>query len=327
MEKQYIVTPADAVKNKDKMYFVSEDFNGLFYSDLGEEKAHFIGNIPGEYINQKRLYGSLQLVRDRYLCMIPFTAKEIAVYDIENNKFDKVPLPDEIRHKSIKFMPSAVIGGDIYIFETYGTSIYKFDVCDRALYTVNSWEDKISEEKIFDDSDAYFRYQTAISANNIYVPFCNANAVLVFNYADNVCSIEILGKEQNGYSGIWRENDKLYFSPRNVGNKGAEWNLQEKRVNYLNVIDKTMIGITVEGETVTFCSGEEYAFVRSGEFLVYDHNKTKILFKNNCEWREWSTKIDLEELKKIKGELLNGFAEEECWFNFEIFIEMIGGKL
>ena len=322
MNKQYIVTPADAVKIDNRMYFVSEDFNGLFYSDLGEEEAHFIGNIPGEYINQKRLYGSLQVIRDNYLCMIPFTAKDIAVYDIKNNKFDKIPLSHDIQKKSIKFMPSAVIGDVIYIFEMYGTSIYKFDVSDGSLLEITSWGDKISEGVIFDAPDAYFRYQTAIVGDYIYIPFCNANALLIFDYKDNKCSIEILGKEQYGYSGIWIENDKLYCSPRNIGNKGAIYDLHEKRVNYIEAND-----ITTADEKITFYSGEEYAFVRSNELLSYNRKKTKLLFKNNDELQEWSTRINIEELKKMKGELLKGFAEEEPWFSFEIFIEMIGREL
>ena len=67
---------------------------------------------------------------------------------------------------------------------------------------------------MFDDNDAFVRYQTQLYDGKIYVPFCNANAVLIYDYKRNDCEIVVFDDLDNGYSGVWRNGEVFYFSPR-----------------------------------------------------------------------------------------------------------------
>ena len=138
MGKEYTVIPEDAVVIGDRAYFTSSTYNGFFYSEVGEKYAQHIGVIPGEMIDGMRLYASLQIVDERFICMIPFTAKEIAVYDIINDSFSKIPLYDDMQGKTMKFMASAEVDGVVFAFGLFDTFVYKIDVYQNTCLKVCS---------------------------------------------------------------------------------------------------------------------------------------------------------------------------------------------
>ena len=324
MDRFESIIPEDSLRIDNRMYFVSGEFNGLFYSDAGEEIAHLVGSVPGEFIDQTRLYDSMQCIGGRYVCLIPFCASEIAIYDTKTDSFTKISLPDKVKEKKVKFMPAAVVGDDIYLFEIMGDCIYKLS-SGFELIEVCSWRDKLDNDIIFDSSDAYFRYQLQVVKDSIYIPFCNANALLVYNYILNACSIKRFGCDDNGYSGIRLCGDSFYLSPRNVGNYGIRWDLKNDLVEATeryNGENGYVIGMMIKEGKAVYCYNTSFSFTRSVDNYMYDIRKQKLIDMDDDKL-EWSTIVDIEELKRIQGEYANNIVKECSWNDLEKYIEII----
>ena len=57
-------------------------------------------------------------------------------------------------------------------------------------------DDTILKKIVFDVSDAYFRKQVGCRDNRLYIPFCNANAILIYDVKKNQCEIKKIGNEK-----------------------------------------------------------------------------------------------------------------------------------
>ncbi|WP_295094141.1 hypothetical protein [Ruminococcus sp.] len=324
MRKEYTVIPEDAVVIGNRAYFTSSTYNGFFYSEVGEEYAQHIGAIPGEMINGERLYASLQSVDERFICMIPFTAKEIAVYDIINDSFFKIPLNDDMQEKTMKFMASAEVDGVVFAFGLFDTFVYKIDVYQNTCLKVCSWEEKLERSKVFDDNDAFFRYQTQLYDGKIYVPFCNANAVLIYDYKRNDCEIVVFDDLDNGYSGVWRNGEVFYFSPRKVGQRGLRWNIKNDSADYLADSDKNIIGLCTENNKVIYCSCDEFSFIRDDN-LVYDTKEEIIRYYKTTNKNTWSVRVSefIESKVDMKSIVCGKMVYETEWFKFGSYLNSI----
>ena len=304
----YKITPEDAVLVGNRVYFTINEFNGLFYSDYGEENAHLATVIPGESIDGIRLYSSLQYVNKKYICLIPFKADGIGIYDVELHEIYKVDLPSEVRSANTKFMASAVVDNDIFVFELNGTSIYKINVLEKKCEKICSWGNVIGGESFFDKNDAFFRYQTQVYNEKIYVPFCNANAILIYDYYVNSCDIKVLGKDNNGYAGIQIQNDNVFCGPRRGNGYGVVWNMRDDKLRRIDVVDGDIVGIHVKDGECFFALDKDYSFLRNDNELVYDRNKNLIRLLD--ENRIWNVNIDTE---SIEAELCNGNLDRSCF--------------
>lgn len=74
-----------------KAWFVHSKYNALFEVELNNGKCKYLGYIPQEEIEMPTLYVNIKKY-DKYLIMAPFMANDIAVYDIEQQKFIKIKL-------------------------------------------------------------------------------------------------------------------------------------------------------------------------------------------------------------------------------------------
>ena len=317
------IVPGDAVEIDKRMYYMSGDFNGFFYSDLGDEKAHFICSIPGEIINGKRLYESIHNVENRYIIMFPNVAEEIAIYDLATAQINKIEIPNEIKNSKMKFRPAVFIDSDIYLFGLFDTYIYRYSSNKMNLEVIGSWSDSITEEMIFDSIDSFFCYQTVVYDNKIYIPFCNINGILIYDYLNNYCEVKHFGMEKNGYSGIIMYNNSIICSPRNVGQKGLVWNLKTDSVQYLDVTDNIPIGIKVVKGEITYCLNENYSFVRSNDDYVYDRKKQVITYLDGYKNMIWNTKVIEDELKGVNGKLDDALINETKWLDLRRYLQIL----
>lgn len=325
----YSIVPSDAVIINQRAYFISSEFNGFFYSDLRTNEANFIGLIPNETYNQVDLYASLQCVDNRYICLIPCTGSEIAMYDINNSDIQKISVPDDLTDNMIKFMASTVIGSDIIMFALFKPCIYKLDVYNKKLEVLCCWNKKAYDGIGFDRRDAYFRYQLVQDEGIVYIPFCNANAMLIYDHNSKRCKVELIDSDNNGYSGIIKQGDDLYCSPRKIGDKGLRWNLSDHCHTYLDSSDEIEIGIVIDSGIIRYCHAKDYQFIRSDNNLVYDKNRKTIRYYDDLEvvWNTYIEPGQIEScLKKYSNKCMldsKSIIQETKWVNMSIFLNSL----
>lgn len=321
------IVPEDAIRVNNRVYFVSSTFNGLFCVDEGEEYAKYIGKIPNEDVFGSRLYSALYCIDGKYICLIPFRAKEIAIYEIYNNNFYKIPVPNSISNSDAKMMAGVIFNKTVLLFGLSDKNIYKLDIKGRECSVISSWANLIEEDMIFNKEDVFFRYQTVLYDENIYIPFCNINALLVYSIKTNNCDIKILGEQKNGYSGIAEYRNCIYCSPRDVGHHGLKLDLKTNEIELLKTSEDSIVGIYINDGSYYYCSANDYSFIRSDEKLLFDEKEGIIRLIDGGEVRKWSVLVKNDNQICSCEQFNSNFKlKEEMWFNINNLVIMLSNE-
>lgn len=76
-----------------KIWFASEDFNGLFCGDLKEHAVEYVSSFPNEKFLERYLYWNVVDCKDNML-FVPNRAKQLAVYNRKCNTLRQIPFSD-----------------------------------------------------------------------------------------------------------------------------------------------------------------------------------------------------------------------------------------
>lgn len=229
MYKQININTEDAVCYNDEVWFCALKFNGLFCINTlsGNTKVKV---FPNEQYNGKRLFSSMKLVGNKIYC-IPFFADSIVVYDINEDKFEYLVI-DEIKAGYKKDTPH-FLGVEkyknyLFIFPVLCNCIIRLDLNTHEMIYISDWVLE-TDKYVFDHSDAYFRRQVVIRNSSLYIPFCNANAILELNGDTLKSKIYKMGTEDKGYSGICDDGERLWLSPRKQGSV-VSWKVENNEI-------------------------------------------------------------------------------------------------
>lgn len=315
----------DIAVYNDNLYFFSQDFNALCCIEKGNISIRKLCDIPDEDFTKERLYVTM-IYFDEKLCLIPFIANELAIYDIKENNVTKIAVDEDISNQKYKFMAARLVGENIYMFGLYVPSIYCFNTKDCTYKKVCDMDKETINNLVFDKSDAYFRQQTEYTDGRIYVPFCNANAMLIYDVINNECNIKKLGDEENGYSGIVNDGNILYCSPRKADMRGIKWNLNNGKIEYLKGFSAITLGIYIKNGEYEYCNLSDILFVKNEENkqITYDAANQLIICEDD-DIKEFSMEME------ISMEYMNKFKEkkyyiENSFIGLEKFIYMILDK-
>ena len=180
---------AAAVWNR-QLFFAAMEFNGLFRLDLNTGEQFFLNSIPGESLTAKRLYGSMQIV-ENILVLIPFSAKNIALYNLENGTIELIKI--EIPCKNLqnynaeyKFQGSTVIENKVIMFGLTYPDILVFSPAEKKVTSI-SWIEKYEKnyKNLPDVSVAkiqfYFGKSSIVYKNRLIIPFGFSNGIMIIH--------------------------------------------------------------------------------------------------------------------------------------------------
>lgn len=190
---------------------VSYRFNAVFKIDMQTGAAEYFGLVPNEELKKKRLY-TKAVESGEKVYFIPFTAKEIAVYDIKKDYIYKIRYEELVtkEKQSDKMRFSGCVKYEKYLFimpSKYPT-ILRLDTTNDSIEAYDDW---VTEE------DYLFRKDVAVDGDILYLPSCINDLVLQFDMKSCMGKLIHVGEHNNGCWSMCKVGKYFWLAPQNEG--------------------------------------------------------------------------------------------------------------
>lgn len=119
-------------------YFFSLNYNGLYKLDISNKKLEFIGSAPEEGYYRRHLYGAITECNGK-LYMPPMNGEEIAVYDVNNNTFEKIKLRYPAEGVPSKFYGAITHKEKVFLIPARYPYLIVIDSITGDVEYVNAW--------------------------------------------------------------------------------------------------------------------------------------------------------------------------------------------
>lgn len=166
-------------KVKDDYYFAALNYNGLYKYNYHENRLLFLGCIPGESVSASHLYSKIVHL-DGILYMAPMNAKEIAIYDIKQDVFHKIPLSNEkYRDTPQKFFGAIVHGDRVFMIPARYESIAVIENGQNTISYLDGWKDKLRTLDL--GGELWVKNGYLIHDNYLYMALMTTNKIVKIN--------------------------------------------------------------------------------------------------------------------------------------------------
>lgn len=201
---------------------ISTEYNALFKADLNTGNCEYLGYIPNEKMDQKRLYTKAVICSDK-IYLVPSSANEIAVIDPASYQIEKLSIKTPVLNDNKYYKKGAKFNEGI----VYENSVYMIGCTYPGILKISQVNGQY-EMKYFDKwaqgQSFIFRRSPAIYDHTLYIPDTCSNRVLQFNMDTGDGQFWHVGDNNHGcWSGCIVE-DSLWLSPKNPG-PVIRWNL------------------------------------------------------------------------------------------------------
>ena len=281
------------VENKGKAWFFEALFNGLFQVDIETGIIEWIGKIPQEEEGIKYLYQYYLIVENK-LYFAPTTAQNIAVYDIENDKYEKYTLDTKKYIKNGNIASVFLHDRELIFVGVCRTNV----ICRFCLDTGETiYVDPKAVKKIeLESGEKLYAAGCCIRGHILYVPLLKGGCVLSLDLRTNEERLIELADQDNVsftiavYVPI---RDAVWF----VSNAGyiVQWDEENKKKEKIEIDN---IGCNTSEEYSTYQLNEDklYLFSNSyeGKSLCID------VYMGKCV-NEYENMIRVVDVKKING--------------------------
>lgn len=304
-----------------KIWFAEFNFNALFKMDKTNKNVQFVGSFPNEKFTQKRLYISMD-EWNKKIYFAPYTAEEIAVYDLAQKEFQKlkVLLPNKFRSsewEKPKFHRVIAVNGKVYFIPFHYPGILVYDINANSFTCFDDWIDEIENNR---KTDWGYFLEFVLENDRLILPCACADAVVIFDISTQrsrvILTPWINMNNQCRYCGISYINNYFYLLT------GDGRLIRRKLISDSEEI-KT-IKLPVSGEMVAEFYPMKY---RNNYLYLFPFNKNKGLKMNILsEQLESEQFFDDEQDNKGNNRLyLVSFISDEKLYamtgNSEYFIE------
>lgn len=207
----------------EKLYFSEILGNEIFCYDIQTAEMTLLCTVREENEEEKRLF-SCMIVYETYLFLFPFFANAIYKIDLRTGIYDVLELPNDgmTDYKgTAKFIDAHLCKDIIYVMPAAFPGILEIQCRTNEIIVHKEWIQKIPLEMLHTDA-AFFRKSLCIN-DQIYAPSCNGNIVMIFDLKNTECTVKRVGSSHCRFSGICREHDNFWLSPRDNG-PIVKWN-------------------------------------------------------------------------------------------------------
>lgn len=216
----------DVAKVDNDFWFTAGDRNCLCKCD-NVGKILEIYEIPNEKKDGCRLYNSI-IYKDGKLYLIPFNAKEIAVFDILNKTFKKIKFENS---KDMNFSNGYIYKDSVYMVPVRYNAILELNTsANEITYHKEIVEDMI---KLQTDKKELISYNGNLLDNNIlYVAMSSNNHVFEMNLDTNEYKINKVGNIDDNYWCMAGKDGKFVLGVK-TGNNLVLWNKNTNKTDYI----------------------------------------------------------------------------------------------
>ncbi len=205
---------------EDKTWFTAFDHNGLYCNYNGSEEAVLEAVIPDERRYAFRLYAEIKKYKSR-IFLIPFSADEVAVYDISKKIFTKLPLKkvDEFGQKKLvnenaKFWCSKVYKRYLFLFPHNYPAMAIIDMHTLEISYVSDFVDELEQLSVNNEP-----YITDVCVENemAYCSCACAKAIVQIELKSRNIKIIKVPVHVEGFNGILKIGRNIWLIPRVKG--------------------------------------------------------------------------------------------------------------
>lgn len=204
---------AIALFNERKAIAVSYNFNAVFKVDIRSGAADYFGLVPNEEIKKKRLYMKAVKIGGK-VYFVPFSAKEIAVYDITRDNIYKIGYEElvtkekQLRSNNARFSGCVAYGKYLFITPAKYPSILRIDTTDDTIVAYDAW---VTEKEYF------FKKDVTVDGEYMYIPSCSNDLVLRFNMRECMGKLIHVGEHNKGCWSMCKVDEYFWLAPQNEG--------------------------------------------------------------------------------------------------------------
>lgn len=140
-QKTRLIKFSQGCQIDEKLWFFANGYNALCYLNQEDFSITFATGIPSEETVNGALYRNIE-VYDNKLVLIPFNAREIAIYDLLNGNITKIPLKENA-DVSQKFNASIIINDCIYMIPRKYPALVELNMITYEVTYHTEWMKKI----------------------------------------------------------------------------------------------------------------------------------------------------------------------------------------
>ncbi len=300
----------DAVEVDDKICFFSTNFKSIFLLDTKSNEIECHRMVSNGLYSINGTFSSMQRIHNK-IYLVPLYEREIFCFDMEKKEFKRIELDCKYTNTDkALFMGVGNYKNYLFIMGVQLPVIIRLDTKDDSVEYITHWIKDI-ERHIFDYNDAYFRQQCVILDNKLFVPFCNANAVLELNCDNLSTRIHVIGLDDEGYSGISFDGESFWLSPRKSGSL-VRWNVEKETKDYFKVGERNLKSGSLSYAGIACCNGEKllFPFQEEGEIHGIQSQKISVLKGSYSFCRENSNSTIFYEVGEGMLTMVNKLTHE-----------------
>lgn len=198
----------DYVQIENNVYFFSLNFNGLYKMTLPERKLEFLGSAPNEGNYQKHLYGAIAEANGE-LYMPPMHGEEIAVYNLKDKSFEKIPLKYNMEGMPYKFCGALSVGGKIFFIPARYPYLVIIDTDSGKVIYLDDWRKKLNVPDSY--RELYVKNGYFIRNNKLYMASMIGNCLIKISLDTYETEIVAIGYETEGFMDMCEDKDREHI--------------------------------------------------------------------------------------------------------------------
>lgn len=206
---------------------IAFESNGLFEVDMNTGKCNYICMIANERVDGKRLY-TAACVKENKVYFVPYTAEEIAVYDINTRSVEKIQFQGLIVNKNYK--KNRNFNGLV----EYKNYIFMIPCTYPAVVRINTQNNRLDYfGEALKNVRFLFRKAPERCGEKFYIPSTINNLVFEFDMKKCIGKLYQVGQSNNGCWSMCVDGENFWLAP-NASGPIIKWNQNTNECVMLN---------------------------------------------------------------------------------------------
>ena len=201
------------------LWFTPVYFNALLKMKKSTEEVTLVGFFPGEEAFAQRLFSDIAMHNNK-LYFAPYSARKIAVYDLETGEFSNIDFDKKYTEWENSVFSSVLVDDNLIYFipRTYKAFLV-YNAETNITQYISGWEDSIKKSKYYDSLFAYGYFRKyEIVERKLYFPCICTNIIVELDLDSQNIELIQFGDFNIRFQGICKMDGKLWIIP-DMGDK------------------------------------------------------------------------------------------------------------
>lgn len=200
----------DGILVDDRIFCICRNMAMLYSVHYLTGEVNIIGNLPEEHFYIEQC--SRKIVRwNDYLVITPYNAKYIHIYDMHNEKWERLDYPQNESYGR-KYVEAFVYNDKVIMIGAFTPNIIELDMKTREICIRNTYF-----EKYGNTDELFCRSGYGIIKDDLYIALAISNEVMKINMDSWEYDVIKVGAESDRFSGIAYDGNRFWISPRKDG--------------------------------------------------------------------------------------------------------------